>query len=75
MQPAARRSASPRSTTLPVVATLGAAESYTEDSPLDLTDIAISDVDSAMRHRHADAVRAWRRQPQHRHLRGRDLDL
>ena len=26
---------------------LGAAESYTEDSPLDLTDIAISDVDSA----------------------------
>ena len=31
----------------PVASNLGAAESYTEDSPLDLTDIAISDVDSA----------------------------
>ena len=59
----------------PTATNLNAGETYTEDTPLNLVDIVISDVDSAQRHRDLDAVRRRGRQLQHGDLRCRDLDL
>ena len=58
----------------PTASNLSAPETYTEDTPLNLTDIVVSDVDSA------NVTVTLRcppgcRQPQYRHLRGGDLHL
>ena len=57
------------------ITNLSAAESYTEDTPLNLTDIVISDVDSATVTATLTLSGAWRRQPEYRQRRCSDLDL
>ncbi len=59
----------------PSATNLSAGQTYTEDTPLALTPIVVSDADSAERHRDADAVGAGCGQLEYRHCRRGDLDL
>ena len=59
----------------PTATNLNAAETYTEDTPLDLTDIVVSDVDSANVTATLHVVRLSQRAPSHRHLGLGNLDL
>ena len=58
----------------PTASNLNAAETYTEDTPLNLTDIVVSDVDSAT-YGDVDVVRFSCRQSQYRHVGIGDLNL
>ena len=51
------------------------AETYTEDTPLNLTDIVVTDVDSANVTVTLNFIRHCRRKPEHRYLRSSDLNL
>ena len=64
-----------RSTTRPTATNLSAAETYTEDTALNLVDIVVSDVDSANVTATLTLSNTGRRQPQHRHLGRGHLDL
>ena len=59
----------------PTATNLSTAETYTEDTPLNLVDIVVSDVDSANVTATPDAVESRRRQPEHGDLGSGDLDL
>ena len=59
----------------PAATNLSAAESYTEDTPLNLIDIVVSDADSANRDGDPDAVQCGRGQPEHGDLGRGNLDL
>ncbi len=59
----------------PMATNLSAGETYTEDTALDLTDIVVSDVDSANVTVTLTLSDSSAGQSQYRHLGGRDLDL
>ena len=59
----------------PTATNLSAAESYTEDTALNLTDIVVERRGQRQRDRHPDPLRCGRGQSEYRHLRRRDLDL
>ena len=59
----------------PTATNLSTAETYTEDTPLNLVDIVVSDVDSANVTATPDAVEPGGRQPEHGDLGRGDLDL
>ena len=67
--------ASSAANTSPTATNLSAAESYTEDTPLNLIDIVVSDVDSANVTATLTLSNTGRRQPDHGDLGRGDLDL